>query len=110
LSHLNTYIGGAKRLEVLAGGHHDHAQGCEGAHDGEALGTTPRVEDLGQGNEAGRSDGIGDDEDDVEQRVGFKVARDVGNQTVQDRTLERIDEVEQPDAARCQLVSSLEHP
>lgn len=92
-------VGGAEGGQVVAGRHEHQAERGEDGHDQEALGTAPDVQDLGHGDEDGGRHGAGDDVDDVQQRVGLEVARDEGEQAREDGALERIDEVDEPDAA-----------
>lgn len=89
-------LGGAEDGEGAGARHEHEAERCECDHQGETLGATPEVEDLGHGNVCcGRHAG-GDYGDDGEEGVFFPFAGDVRGEVAEDGGLEAIDEVEKP--------------
>lgn len=102
-----TYVGSAVGREVVASSHHDHANGSEKNHEQETLGTTPEIENLGQGNVDSSSHAAGNDLDNGNERVRLPLTAGVGNKSVIDLALEAIGEVDQPHAARELVQSSI---
>lgn len=90
------HLGGAESRQARAGRHKDEPQCREGDHEEKALGAAPQVEHLGQWDVDGGAHGVGDDVDDGEERVRFEGARGEGDEVVEDRRLECVDEVEEP--------------
>ena len=70
-------LGGGIGLHVLAGGHHDEADGHERDHDGETLGSAPDIQNLGEGKLEKSSDNVGHDVGSGSKRVLVEAAGDV---------------------------------
>lgn len=95
-----TYVGSTESGQILASSHHNQTDGGAEDHEGETFGTTPDIHDFTNGNVTSRSDGIGDDVDDIQQGVRVPVTGHVGNQVAEDGALEGIDEVQHPDTVQ----------
>lgn len=73
--------------------HEDQPQGSKSGHNQEAFSTTKDIQNFCQWNVYRCWDSISNNVNDVDKRVGLKVARDIRDQIEENRTLEGINKI-----------------
>jgi hypothetical protein len=96
-------LGSAECLDAVAGSHHDQTDSQQEDHDREALGTTPDIENLGEGKTSETRDEVGDDTSRCGQRVQVEATGDVGLENACDLLLQGVHNVDQVDAGVVQV-------
>ena len=93
-----TYLSSTETSQAVRRGHEDQTKGRATDHEEEALSSAPEIQQLSHWNVYRRRDGIGNNVDDGEQRVGSKVAGNVGNQASDSSQSEAVGQEDEPDA------------
>lgn len=92
------YVCGTVNSKAITGSQKNQTKGSEAGHDQETFGTTPGIHDLSDGNVHRRGERVGHGSRDTRQGVRSERTGDVGTQAAEDRGLEGVDKVQEPDA------------
>jgi hypothetical protein len=91
-------VGSAERGKVVAHSHENQTECSENGHCQKAFCTAPNVHNLGSGDVYCGSHCVCDNVDNIQEGVTLKATGDIAEQTVINRGLHSIDEVQEPDA------------